>query len=115
MQLEIKKHLFDIKTSIDSINEYLGADRNFNDYQGNKLLRRAIERELEIIGEAAGKILKIDPTINIENARNCGLRIVNCGYNLQFTIYHLLFTGLKHENCNYWYRICRIGYGNLFR
>jgi uncharacterized protein with HEPN domain len=31
--------------------------------------RRGVERELEIIGEAAGKILKIDSTIKIDNAR----------------------------------------------
>lgn len=69
MQLEIQKYLFDIKTSIDSIDEFLGINRAFSDYLNNKLLRRGIERELEIIGEAAGRILKIDPSINIENAR----------------------------------------------
>ena len=38
-------------------------------YKTNKLLKRAIERELEIIGEAAGRILKIDSSFPIENAR----------------------------------------------
>jgi uncharacterized protein with HEPN domain len=69
MQLEIQKYLFDIKASIDSINEYLGDKRDFDEYKSNKLLRRGIERELEIIGEAASKILKIDATIQIDNAR----------------------------------------------
>jgi uncharacterized protein with HEPN domain len=69
MQLEIQKYLFDIQTSIDSINEYLGDKRDFNSYQNNKLLRRGIERELEIIGEAANRILKIDSTIRIDNVR----------------------------------------------
>ncbi len=69
MQLEIQKYLFDIQTSIDSINEYLGDKRDFNNYKANKLLRRGIERELEIIGEAASKILKIDPNFPIDNAR----------------------------------------------
>ena len=32
-------------------------------------MRRGIERELEIIGEAANRILKLDPSINIDNAR----------------------------------------------
>ncbi len=58
MQLEIQKYLYDIKTSIDSINDYLGDNRDFNAYKSNKLLKRAIERELEIIGEAARRILK---------------------------------------------------------
>ncbi len=69
MKREIKKYLFDIKTSIDSIFSYLGEERNFIEYENNKLLRRGIEREIEIIGEAMNRILKIDPTIQIENAR----------------------------------------------
>ena len=69
MKREIKKHLFDIKTSIDSINEYLGEKRNFSEYQENKLLRRGIEREIEIIGEAMNRILKLDQETQIENAR----------------------------------------------
>ena len=69
MQLEIQKYLFDIRTSIDSINEFLGEKRDFNTYKANKLLRRGIERELEIIGEALSRILKIDPDFPIDNAR----------------------------------------------
>ena len=69
MQLEIQKYLFDIRTSIDSINEFLGEKRDFNTYKANKLLRRGIERELEIIGEALNRILKIDPDFPIDNAR----------------------------------------------
>ncbi len=63
MQRDILKYLHDIKESIDSIYEYLGDTRDFNDYRSNKLLRRGIERELEIIGEATGRILKIDKNI----------------------------------------------------
>lgn len=69
MQLEIQKFLFDIKTSIDSINEYLGENRDFNTYKTNKLLKRGIEREFEIIGEAASRILKIDSNFPIDDAR----------------------------------------------
>jgi len=69
MKREIKKCLFDINTSIDSIFEYLGDKRNFFDYQTNKLLRRGIERGMEIIGEAVNRILKIEPDFKLENAR----------------------------------------------
>lgn len=69
MKHEIKKHLYDIKVSIDSIEEYLGERKNFIDYQENKLLRRAVEREIEIIGEAMSRILKLDESIEIENSR----------------------------------------------
>ena len=69
MQREIQKYLLDIKESIDSINEYLGDKRDFNKYKTNKLLRRGIERELEIIGEATKRILKIDSNIDISDSR----------------------------------------------
>jgi uncharacterized protein with HEPN domain len=66
-------YLSDISNSIESIYEYLGEERNFMNYESNKLLRRAVERELEIIGEAVNRLLKIDPNIDISDAR----RIVN--------------------------------------
>ena len=69
MELKINKYLFDIITSINSIYEYLGENRDFNEYQKNKLLRRAVERELEIIGEASNRILKLDSEFPIDNAR----------------------------------------------
>ncbi|WP_075602362.1 HepT-like ribonuclease domain-containing protein [Saccharicrinis aurantiacus] len=69
MKREVKKYLYDIKVSIDSIFDYLGDKRDFFEYQNNKLLRRAVEREIEIIGEAMNRILKIAPDVNIENAR----------------------------------------------
>jgi len=65
MKNTIKKLLFDIKESIDSIENYIGDKKDFNVYQHNKMLRRAVEREFEIIGEAMSRIVKIDDTINI--------------------------------------------------
>jgi uncharacterized protein with HEPN domain len=46
----------------------LGDSRDFTDYQNSKMLRRAIEREFEIIGEAMTRILYKEPDINISNA-----------------------------------------------
>ena len=69
MKREIKKYLYDIKTSIESIFDYLGEKRNFIEYQQDKLLRRGVEREIEIIGEAVSRILRLDENIGIENAR----------------------------------------------
>lgn len=66
-------YLYDISTAIDSIYEYIGEKRDFNEYEKNKLLRRAVERELEIIGEATNRIIKIKPNIDISNAN----RIIN--------------------------------------
>ena len=56
----IFKCLHDVQESIFSINTFLGEKRNFVEYKGNKLLRRAVERELEIIGEALNRIAKIE-------------------------------------------------------
>ena len=69
MKREIQKYLFDIFTSIESVEDYIGDNKVFSEYQNNKLLRRAVERELEIIGEAVSKILKLEPDIDIVNAR----------------------------------------------
>jgi uncharacterized protein with HEPN domain len=69
MQPEIKKYLFDIQVSIESIYDFLGDRRDFDEYKANKLLRRGIERELEIIGEALNRILKIYPEIRITDSR----------------------------------------------
>jgi uncharacterized protein with HEPN domain len=69
MSDEIKKSLIDILNSINIIEEYLGSKRNFKEYEANRQLRDAIERRLEIIGEATNRILKIDSTIKIVHAR----------------------------------------------
>jgi len=69
MKLEVKKYLFDIKESIDSIQNYLGDQRDFSVYVSNKMLRRAIEREFEIIGEAMNRIEKVDSSINISSKK----------------------------------------------
>lgn len=67
MDENINKYLFDISESIESIEAYLGEKRDFNFYKSNKMLRRAIEREFEIIGEAMNRIVKIYPEINIQS------------------------------------------------
>ena len=70
MDLEIKKFLFDIKESIDSIERFLGDKRDFKTYSSDKMLRRAIEREFEIIGEAMGRIEKLDSTLEISSKKH---------------------------------------------
>jgi len=65
MDDKVKKFLFDIKEAIESIESYLGPQRNYNEYLANKMLRRAIEREFEIIGEAVNQIDKLTTSVNI--------------------------------------------------
>ncbi len=69
MNVEIKKYLFDISESIDFIEKFLGDKRDFNVYLANKMLRRAVEREFEIIGEAMNRIERLDPKIEISSKK----------------------------------------------
>ncbi len=70
---EIRKSLHDIMVSIDSIEGYLarflGEQRNFFVYVQEKILRRGVEREIEIIGEAVNCILRTNPDFPITAAR----------------------------------------------
>jgi uncharacterized protein with HEPN domain len=65
MNEEIRKFLFDIHVSISSIESYLGDNREFTVYKSNKMLRRAVEREFEIIGEALNCVARIDPASSL--------------------------------------------------
>jgi len=76
MDEKVLKCLYDIKLAIEEVDSYfVNREKTFQDYQSDILLRRAIERNLEIVGEAMNRILKIDPNYTIENARRIvGLR-----------------------------------------
>ena len=69
MIVENKKLLTDIIVAIKSIDDHLEHKRIFEEYKANKTKRRAVERELEIIGEAVSNLLKINPGISISYAR----------------------------------------------
>ena len=65
-----KKHLYDILTAIEEIESFFGdKPKLFEDFYSNICLRRAIERNIEIIGEAMNRILKTDRNIAVTNAR----------------------------------------------
>ena len=69
MENKIKKLLFDILESVNNIEQYLGGKKIFEDYESNPMLQDAVERNLEIIGEAVNKVLFIIPDIEISNSR----------------------------------------------
>ncbi len=76
MNERVLKYLYDIRIAIDEIDSYfLNREKRFEDYTKDTLLKRAIERDLEIIGEALNRILIIEPEFPIQNARKIvGLR-----------------------------------------
>ena len=70
MDRHLKAHLYDISTAIDEIQSFFEQiPRRFDEYGKNLMLRRAIERNVGIIGEAVNKIIKNNPEIEISNAR----------------------------------------------
>lgn len=70
MDIKIKTWLLDIKQCIDEIFFFLGEQRDFAAYQTDIKTKKAVERNLEIIGEAVNRILKTDETFQLKNAKN---------------------------------------------
>lgn len=73
MKIKSRKWLFDIHQSIEEIHEFLSSNeiKSFPDYTKNRWLKRAVERNLAIIGEAMNKIKQSDVELfdSIEYAR----------------------------------------------
>lgn len=69
MNHRINKHLEDILESISQISTFVGDINNFFEFSQNIMLKKAVERNLEIIGESLNTILKLEPNIHITNSR----------------------------------------------
>lgn len=66
----IKTWLYDILSSINEIESYfVDTPKLFEIYQNDLKTKRAVERNIEIIGEAMSRILKEDNHIQISNSR----------------------------------------------
>jgi uncharacterized protein with HEPN domain len=64
------KHLQDILTAVEEIDSFFGSETKlFNEFAENLCLRRAVERNIEVIGEAMNRILKSNADVQISNAR----------------------------------------------
>jgi uncharacterized protein with HEPN domain len=70
MDIEIKTWLYDILQSINEIDSYYtNKPKKFADYLLDLKTKRAVERNIEIIGEAVNRILKKDELFKLENAQ----------------------------------------------
>ena len=70
MDENVKKHLHDILDAINEIESFFGdKPKYFNEFCNDLCLRRAVERDIEIIGEAMNRILKEDRNISVTNSR----------------------------------------------
>jgi uncharacterized protein with HEPN domain len=71
MDNKIKTWLYDVLNSIEEIESFFeNKPLIFSDYQKDIKTKRAVERNIEIIGEAVNRILKENPDFKIENSRN---------------------------------------------
>lgn len=76
MRHRLLKYILDIESVIQEIEIVKSkASNDFTVFKSDIILQRAIERDLEIIGEAVRHILEIEPSIKITSAKNIiGLR-----------------------------------------
>jgi uncharacterized protein with HEPN domain len=66
----IKTWLYDILSSINEIESYfIETPKMFEIYQNDLKTKRAVERNIEIIGEAMSRIRKENSEIEISNSR----------------------------------------------
>lgn len=70
MDIDIKSWLFNILSAIDEIESFFAdTDIDLPSYQSDIRTKRAVERDLEIIGEAMSRILDRTDSITLSNAR----------------------------------------------
>lgn len=84
MQPKLLKYILDIESVIEEIESIKQKTQNdFNNFSDDIILQRAVERDLEIIGEAIRKIIEINPNIQITASKNIiGLRnIISHAYD----------------------------------
>lgn len=84
MQPKLLKYILDIESVIEEIESIKQKTQNdFNNLSNDIILQRAVERDLEIIGEAIRNIININPDIQITASKNIvGLRnIISHAYD----------------------------------
>ena len=60
MQHDVEKHLVDILAAATDIQQFVGG-MSFDEYHANKLIKAAVERKFEIIGEALSRLARWSP------------------------------------------------------
>jgi uncharacterized protein with HEPN domain len=60
MQRDIEKHLLDILIAAQDVQQFVGT-MSFDEYHANRLVKAAVERKFEIIGEALNRVARMSP------------------------------------------------------
>lgn len=70
MDEALLKYLYDVLGAVtETLSYFDNRLKLFDEFDSNIMLRRAVERNIEIMGEAMNRILKMCPDIRITNAR----------------------------------------------
>ena len=70
MDESIKKYLEDMLQAISEIEMAENRfGRQYDIFENDIIFRKFVERNIEILGEAMNRILKIEPKINVKSAR----------------------------------------------
>lgn len=59
MRPESRKYLWDVSQAVDRITRFV-AGKTFQSYQADDLLRSAVERQFEIVGESLAQLRTVD-------------------------------------------------------
>lgn len=104
MDIEIKSWLYDILNAIEEIDGFMASVKDPDAFQNDLKTRRAVERNIEIIGEAMNRILHQNATLTLTHARrivDTRNRIIH-GYDtvsneILWNIVHQYLPALKQE------------------
>ncbi len=78
MPRDARAYLWDMRRAADSIGDFL-AGLDVDAYEESELVRSAVERKFEIIGEALAQLTKVEPALT---ARIPGFRAIIAFRNL---------------------------------
>ena len=62
MRLESSKYLDDMQRAANVLREFT-AGRSFDQYRNDAMLRAAVERQFEIVGEAMARLARVDEAV----------------------------------------------------
>ena len=63
MHAKSPKLLEDVRSAVSFVRQVTNG-KSLEDYRSDRLLRQAVERNFEIMGEAVGRLVKIDPELS---------------------------------------------------
>ena len=69
MSNRVNKYLFDMKVAMELIQEFV-AEIDWEGFKNSRLIRSAVERQLEIVGESVKRIERTGEPVPINNAKH---------------------------------------------